>query len=79
MARSSNADMEEETSPQLVIYTPGEQVKTNNDNEASVHEPQIVESDSDKDGRKVPDYLYSNTIPMLMNKTISCHSLLLCQ
>lgn len=74
LRRSTSEGGEEENAPQLVLYAPGEQVKqAKQENDQSFHEPQIVENEPanlDKDSRKVPDYLYSNAIPMLNEQNI---------
>ncbi|ALC45298.1 CG31437 [Drosophila busckii] len=70
LARS--ADASDENGAQILLYTPAtsEQLQKDSENEPSFHEPQIVEPEPDKDGRKVPDYLYANTIPMLNDQSI---------
>jgi len=69
-----DVDMEEPMGPQILIYSPGESMARSDDQEPTFHEPQIREdvsdSEPDKDSRKVPDYLYSNAIPMVNDQNV---------
>lgn len=67
MARSNGAD--DEASP-ILIYSKNEFMKNNarnNGQDFLEHEPQIEEKENnnqDKNSRKLPEYLYTKTIPM---------------
>ncbi|XP_041451094.1 collagen alpha-1(XVII) chain [Drosophila obscura] len=59
--------------PQIVIYSSqGEHIKRSDDEEVTFQEPQIIEAKpgAEKDSRKVPDYLYSNSIPMVNDQNV---------
>ncbi|XP_026831861.1 pre-mRNA 3' end processing protein WDR33 [Drosophila erecta] len=72
---SLGIDVEEPIGPQILIYSPGEATARSADQEPTFHEPQIREevpdSELDKDSRKVPDYLYSNAIPMVNDQNVN--------
>ncbi|XP_062126080.1 uncharacterized protein LOC133838864 [Drosophila sulfurigaster albostrigata] len=68
LARSAASDAEVDN-PQIVLYTASDQLKRS-DEDDGINGPQIVESESEKDSRRVPDYLYSNTIPMLNEQNV---------
>ncbi|XP_016997286.3 uncharacterized protein [Drosophila takahashii] len=72
---SLEMDVEEPMGPQILIYSPGEAMaRSMDDQEPTFHEPQIREevadTEPDKDSRKVPDYLYSNAIPMVNDQNV---------
>ncbi|XP_017079891.2 SH3-containing GRB2-like protein 3-interacting protein 1 [Drosophila eugracilis] len=69
-----DVDVEEPIGPQILIYSPSEATARSDDQEPTFHEPQIREEvtdlESEKDSRKVPDYLYSNAIPMVNDQNV---------